>query len=89
MASLKHNGAELARVVVRKVDSDKAIVTEHFSFGERGWLLKRLDVVLSDGHRVKGSWKRYIKWSDTPHSAETAARNLKAHYLHWGWEVVE
>lgn len=84
MASLKHNGPEKARVVFRKRDEEGVERTHHYSLGERGWVLRRVDVVLADGHRVKGGWKRHTRWVDVP----TFVQELRSRYERHAWKEV-
>lgn len=84
MASLKHNGPEKARVVFRKRDEEGVERTHHYSLGERGWVLRRVDVVFADGHRAKGGWKRYMRWAEVPKTVQV----LRNRYERDAWEEV-
>lgn len=90
MASLKHNGPELARLVFERTDSDGLKHTHHLSVGARGYVLRRIDVVYRDGNRVKGAWKRHSRFAthDGPPAEElapTTADNLRTEYTGKGW----
>lgn len=88
MASLKYNGAELARVVYENNSADGMKTTHHYSFGDRGWALRRIDIVFKDGHRVKGGWKRYVRWDQDGRTLNEAVDNAHAHYRKLGWTEV-
>lgn len=90
MASLKHNGPELARVVFGRADRDGLRHIHHLSVGARGFVLRRMDVMYPDGTRVKGAWKRLFRFAkhDEPPAEElapTTVNNLRTVYTGKGW----
>lgn len=93
MASLKYNGTELARVAYEHTSTkDETVRTHHYSFGSRGWILRRVDMVFLNegdgGHRVKGGWKRFARWGEEGRTIEQAVANTHEHYNKLGWTEV-
>ncbi len=87
MASLKHNGIELFRLVFERTDSDGVKWTMHASWGSRGWLLERLDVVYLTGNRVRGKWKRTARMKGAPHEPDPY-HSTRERFLNCGWREV-
>lgn len=87
MASLKYNGPELARLVFDRTDSNGVITTHHLSFGERGYILRRIDVAnYVEGHRVKGTWKRFQRIG---RGVDEEVEAWRAAYLSKGWRELQ
>lgn len=87
MASLKYNGPELARLAFDRTDSNGVVTTHHLSFGERGYILRRIDVAdYVEGSRVKGAWKR-LQRIDGDVDAEVEA--WRTDYRLKGWRELQ
>lgn len=87
MASLKYNGPELARLVFDLTDSNGVVTTHHLSFGERGYILRRIDVAdYVAGTRVKGTWKRFWRINKDVDAEVEAWRNA---YRSKGWRELQ
>lgn len=87
MASLKHNGKELARLVFDRTDSNGVVTTHRLSFGERGHILRRIDVAdYVRGTRVKGDWKRFQRIEGDVDEEVEAWRNA---YRSAGWRELQ
>ena len=93
MASLKHNGTELARFTARRSDEGFDIV-DTISYGTRGWALRKRTVYWSGGEVTKGTWKRWLNGAviealraGSGHTYKDDQTVLRDYYTSRNWEV--